>query len=181
MAGDPDALAEAYRHYGGLVFGVCRRVLVDQSLAEDVTQEVFTFLWQHPERFNPLRGSLRSWVGLLAHRRSVDRVRVESRRARSETRWDPPGDPAVGEQGDVDEYLAATWLAGRVRDALGKLPAEQRDAVVLAYYGNRTYRQVAADLAIPEGTVKSRVRLALRRLDTLLRAEYVDQDARAWT
>jgi len=177
MAGDADALTEAFRQYAGVVFGVCRRVLNDAALAEDVTQEVFTYLWQRPERFNPMCGTLRSWLGLLAHRRSVDRVRAETRRIKGETRL---GTPAPAES-EVDDYLTATWLTSRVRDALAKLPAEQREAVVMAYYGDRSYREVAVELALPEGTVKSRVRLALRKLDALLRADFAEQDAPAWT
>jgi RNA polymerase sigma-70 factor (ECF subfamily) len=177
MTGDPDALADAFRRYAGLVFGISRRVLNDTTLAEDVTQEVFTFLWQQPERFNPTRGTLRSWLGVLAHRRAIDRVRAESRRVKGQSRLDPT-DSIVS---DVDDYLTASWLSGRVRDALAKLPDEQREAVMLAYYGNRSYRQVAAELDISEGTVKSRIRLALKKLDTLLRAEFTDEDEPAWT
>jgi RNA polymerase sigma factor (sigma-70 family) len=177
MAGDPDALAEVYRRYVGLVAGIARRVVNDRSVAEDVTQEVFTYLWQHPERFNPSRGALRSWLGVLAHRRAIDRVRAESRRNKGE-KFCEPSAPIVGE---ADHYLAATWLAGRVGEALAQLPAEQRQVVVLAYYGDRSYRQVADELDLPEGTVKSRVRLALKKLDTLLRAEFTDQDEPVWT
>ena len=176
MAGDPEALSEVYRHYAGVVFGVSRRVMHDDTLAEDVTQEVFLSLWQHPERFDGSRGSLRTWLGLLAHHRSVDRVRAESRRARVEA----PGErPATGDE--IDEHLTALWLSDRVRLALAKLPAEQREVVVAAYGGERSYRQVAVDLALPEGTVKSRVRLALVKLDKLLRTEFGDQDTPAWT
>lgn len=178
MAADRDALAEAYRQYAGLVFGVCRQVLHDEALAEDVTQEVFVLLWQSPERFDPMRGTLRTWLGLLAHRRSIDRVRAETRRARRETRFDPPA--SVGGEVEVDDYLTASWLSSRVRDALDKLPVEQREAVVLAYYGGRSYRQVAAELAIPEGTAKSRLRQALGKLNTLLSSELTDQDTPAW-
>lgn len=176
-AGERDALAEAYRQYAGLVFGVCRRVLQNETLAEDVTQEVFVSLWQHPERFDPTRGALRSWLGVMAHRRSIDRVRAESRRAQREAQCERSGSA----RRDVDDDFIATWLGDRVRDALAKLPAEQREVLVLAYYGDRTYRQVAVELAVPEGTVKSRVRLALNKLDTLLRSDFIDQDAPAWT
>jgi RNA polymerase sigma factor (sigma-70 family) len=176
-AGEPEALTEAYRQHVGLVFGMCRRVLHDDALAEDVTQEVFVHLWRHPERFDPRRGTLRSWLGLLAHHRSVDRVRQESRRTRREVGSDVP----AGEEREVDEVLAAAWVSDRVRQALDQLPAEQRQAVVLAYWGERSYRQVALELGLPEGTVKSRVRLALRRLHALLAAEFSDKDTPAWT
>jgi RNA polymerase sigma-70 factor (ECF subfamily) len=175
-AGDPAALADAFREYGGVVFGVCRRVLRDARMAEDVTQDVFVFLWQHPERFDPERGSLRAWLGLLARARSIDRVRAEERRARREE----ASGPVVGRD-DFDDAVAVSWLSSAVRDALRQLPAEQRDAVVLAYYGDRTYRQVATELDIPEGTAKSRLRLAMAKLNTILSAQLAEAETRAWT
>lgn len=180
LAGDDRALAEIYDRYVGLVFGMAKRVLGDESRAEDVTQEVFVYVWEQPHRFDPSRGSLRSWLGLLAHHRSVDRVRSEMRRTRGEARIEPV-DVVTASADDVDNELSGTWLAGRVREALDQLPPEQRDAVVLAYFGGRTYRQVASELAIPEGTAKSRLRLALAKLDDLLRNSLMEQDAPAWT
>ena len=180
MARDERALSEIYRRHAGLVLGLARRLLADDSLAEDVTQEVFLSLWQHPDHFDPARGSLRAWLGLLAHRRSVDRVRTEVRRANTEQRRDPC-EPTMASPAEVDDKLSLVWLAVRVNDALEQLPAEQREAVVLAYYGGRTYRQVAAELDIPEGTAKSRLRLALSRLDQLLRPTLTDQGAPVWT
>jgi len=179
MSGEHAALAEAYQRYGGLVYGLARRILADDALAEDVTQEVFVFLWTDPQRFDPSRGTLRAWLGLLAHRRSVDRVRIEVRRAGTDARSDPVVVPTRAEC-DVDDDLATAWLATRVRVALDQLPAEQREAVMLAYYGGRTYRQVAVELAIPEGTAKSRLRLALAKLEELLRPELSGQDTPAW-
>jgi RNA polymerase sigma-70 factor (ECF subfamily) len=176
-AGDPDALRAVYAEHGALVLGIARRVLRDPSLAEDVTQEVFAFLWQNPSRYDPTRGSLRSWVGLLAHRRSVDRVRSESRRSRSESLVDAP----VCQDADADDRLTKDWLCQRVREALDRLPPEQKEVLVLAYYGGRTYREVAADLAIPEGTAKSRIRLALNRLNEMLRADIATEESLAWT
>jgi RNA polymerase sigma-70 factor (ECF subfamily) len=180
QAGDQAALAEVYDRYVGLVFGMARRVLGDEAKAEDVTQEVFVYVWEQPHRFDASRGSLRSWLGLLAHHRSVDRVRSDVRRNRGEARVDPV-DVVTTCAGDVDDELSGTWLADRVREALDQLPAEQRDAVVLAYFGGRTYRQVATELAIPEGTAKSRLRLALAKLDDLLRPSLMGQDAPVWT
>jgi RNA polymerase sigma-70 factor (ECF subfamily) len=180
MAGDQTALAEIYDRYVGLVFGMARRVLGDEAKAEDVTQEVFVYVWEQPHRFDPSRGTLRSWLGVLAHHRSVDRVRSEVRRTKGEARLEP-AEVVAGAHGEVDDELAGAWLAGRVREALDQLPAEQRDAVVLAYFGGRTYRQVADELNIPEGTAKSRLRLALSKLDDLLRPTLMSQDAPAWT
>jgi RNA polymerase sigma-70 factor (ECF subfamily) len=178
-AGESAALREVHDRYAGLVFGLARRVLGDDAMAEDVTQEVFVSVWQQPERFDPTRGSLRSWLGLLAHRRAVDRVRAEVRRARGEHQLDAAEPRTTDAETEVDAQLARAWLAGRVQEALAQLPAEQRDAVVLAYYGGRTYREVAVELDIPEGTAKSRLRLALAKLDDLLQP-LLGQDAPAW-
>jgi RNA polymerase sigma-70 factor (ECF subfamily) len=179
-AADEAALAEVYRRHSGLVYGLARRVLGDQAMAEEVTQEVFVYLWQHPERFDPTRGSMRSWLGVLTHRRAVDRVRGEARRARREATAGAAAPPGSGEE-EVDEELSRSWIAGRVRAAIDRLPADQREAVLLAYFGGRTYRQVATELCIPEGTAKSRLRLALAKLDDLLRDDLLDQGAPAWT
>jgi RNA polymerase sigma-70 factor (ECF subfamily) len=149
-------------------------------MAEEVTQEVFIHLWEHPARFDPARGSLRTWLGLLAHSRSVDRVRTEARRSERENRL-APREPLTSEQIEIDNDLSRSWLASSVRDALDQLPVEQRDAVVLAYFGGRTYRQVATELAIPEGTAKSRLRLALAKLDDILRPRLLEQESPAWT
>jgi RNA polymerase sigma-70 factor (ECF subfamily) len=178
-AGDQGALAEAYRRHGGLVFGLARRVLRDERFAEDVAQEVFVSLWEHPERFDPSKGSVRSWLGLLAHRRSVDRVRAEDRRIRRDVRSEDTA-LAAEQHGEIDVELGEAWLAARVRDAVAELPTAQRDAVVLAYYRGRTYRQVAAELSIPEGTAKSRLRLALHKLEERLRPLLSEEEIPAW-
>jgi RNA polymerase sigma-70 factor (ECF subfamily) len=166
VSGEHEALAEVYDAYGGLVYGLSRRVVRDEALAKDVTQEVFLFVWEHPERYDPAQASLRSWLGMLAHRRSVDRVRAETRRVQREARREALAEPAAAD--DETDSLHARWVAEQVRTALDTLPAEQRDVIHLAYFGGRTYRQVASDLGIPEGTAKSRMRLALSRLQAIL-------------
>jgi RNA polymerase sigma-70 factor, ECF subfamily len=177
LAGDLAALATAYDEYGALVHAVAHGVLRDPSMAEEVTQEAFTYLWTNPDRFDPSRGSLRAWVNLLAHRRSVDRVRREQRRTETESRID--ADRVA--DGDIEDHVTTQWVCQRVRRALQTLPPEQREVLVRAYYGGRTYREVAMDLSLPEGTVKSRVRLALRHLNEQLRTEFAAEDVRAWT
>jgi RNA polymerase sigma-70 factor (ECF subfamily) len=123
---------------------------------------------------------MRSWLGLLAHSRGVDKVRSEMRRSRTETRAEMAS-PVTTVESEVDEELSRAWLAGCVREALDQLSPDQRDAVVLAYFGGRSYRQVAIELAIPEGTAKSRLRLALAKLDDLLRPSLTEQAASVWS
>jgi RNA polymerase sigma-70 factor (ECF subfamily) len=174
--GDADALAAIYDRYASLVHGVARRLLADDAAAEDVTQDVFTHLWRHPDRVDLGRGCLRSYLGVLAHRRAVDALRRRTRRSRREERdaHDAPAPPSIEEA--VVVSVVSSWRAAHVLDALDRLPEEQRVAVKLAYYGGRTYREVAIELGIPEGTAKSRLRLALNRL----RNELASQGVEAW-
>ena len=164
-AAEPAALAEVYDQYASFVFGLARRVIGEPRGAEDVTQEVFVVLWERPEFFDPTRGTLRTWLATLAHRRAVDYVRREEARRRRSQRDAARRATAVP---DVEEIATAILTAEQVRAALDALPAEQREAIELAYFGGRTYREVAVELGIPEGTAKSRLRLGLRRVAAAL-------------
>jgi RNA polymerase sigma-70 factor, ECF subfamily len=169
-AGDDQALAVVYDQHAGLVYGLARRVARDEQLARDVTQEVFTYLWEMPDRVDLSRGSLRTYLALLAHRRAVDEVRRHEARSRAEAAAAPP-EPQEGPETRVVDAATRTWRKKHLTALLDMLPAEQRIAVQLAYYDGLTYVQVAKTLGIPEGTAKSRLRSALARLRTLLSDE----------
>lgn len=166
-AGDDRALGLVYDQHAALVFGLARRVTRDVHLAQDITQEVFTYLWELPDRVDLTRGSLRSYLAVVAHRRAVDEVRRSERRGRIETAG-APVEADDGPEPDVVEAAAQAWTKDRLAEVLAQLPDEQRTAIGLAYYQGQTYSQVARTLGIPEGTAKSRLRLALARLRTLL-------------
>jgi RNA polymerase sigma-70 factor, ECF subfamily len=161
-----DALAEAYRRHGGAVYALARRVLAGRAGAEDVTQSVFTLLWDHPERFEPDRGTLRSYLLTMAHRRAVDAVRREERRRGREER----ASVRTVAPYDLEHEVWDLAVASHVREALGRLADAERRVIELAYFSGYTYREVAALLGQPEGTVKSRIRSGLARL----RAELAD-------
>jgi RNA polymerase sigma-70 factor (ECF subfamily) len=155
------ALAEAYRRHAGAVYGLARRLLGSESLAEEVTQEVFLRLWNHPDRFEPGRGTLRSYLLAQTHGRSVDVLRSEGARRRREER----DARATAEGGyDLEHEVWDLATADQVRRALEALPLGERAAIELAYFGGHTYREVAVRLGEPEGTVKSRIRSGLKRL-----------------
>lgn len=156
-----EALAEAYRRHAGAVFGLARRVVGDRVLAEEIVQEVFLRLWDHPDRFDAERGSLRSYLLAQCHGRSVDLVRSESSRRNREER--EHRQRAEGGY-DLEHEVWDLAVADHVRQALTALPEEERRAIELAYFGGHTYREVAELLGQPEGTVKSRIRAGLRRL-----------------
>ena len=159
-AGDDDAIGELFDRYGSFLLGIAQRVVRSRERAEDVVQEVFTLLWTEPGRFDPARGSLRAFLGVQAQRRGIDVVRRETRREAREDRdaTDPTRRPGPREATD-DVVVSAV-----VREAIERLPDDQRIAVELAFWHGRTYREVATILEIPEGTAKSRLRLAQARL-----------------
>lgn len=156
-----DALAEAYRRHAGAVYGLARRLLTNQAQAEEVVQEIFLRLWNDPGRFDPERGSLRSFLLTQTHGRSVDLLRGETaRRRREEREASFNARPAY----ELDREVWDLALAGHVREAMANLQDGEREAIELAYFGGHTYREVATMLGQAEGTVKSRIRAGLKRL-----------------
>lgn len=173
-----DALAEAYRRHAGAVFALARRVLSDLAAAEEVVQEVFLRLWTHPDRFDPDRGSLRSYLLAQTHGRSVDLLRSDTSRRRREEREARQ----TAEAGyDLEHEVWDLTVADHVKDVVAVLPVAERKAIELAYFGGHTYREVATLLGEPEGTVKSRIRSGLKRMRTALKsADLTDSGDIAW-
>jgi RNA polymerase sigma-70 factor, ECF subfamily len=170
--GDRLALGELYSRHAGPCFALARRVLADRVLAEEVVQEVFLGLWRRPERFDPNRGSMRSFLFAQVHGRSVDLLRAETaRRAREER--EAFRSPTVDV--DLERAVAELTEGEAVRRALADLSEGERTAIELAYFGGHTYREVAVLLELPEGTVKSRIRSGLLRLRAALIEAGVNQ------
>jgi RNA polymerase sigma-70 factor (ECF subfamily) len=160
--GDEPAFAELYRRVAPAVFGLVGKVVRSPAQAEEVAQEVFVEVWRSASRFDPGRGTARSWIMTCAHRRAVDRVRSAERAAR---RDDLAGRRDQGRPYDeVAEQVESSLERERVRRSLDALTELQREAVVLAYYGGHTHREIAQLLGVPSGTVKSRLRDGLIRL-----------------
>ena len=140
------ALAEVYRRHGGAVYGLARRVLNSTAEAEDVTQEVFVRLWNQPDRFDPGRGTLRSFLLAQSHARAVDAVRsLNARRAREAK----DARRTAAAEYDMSHEAWDLALADKVAGALADLPPEERRAIELAYFDGRTYVEVAALLDTP--------------------------------
>jgi RNA polymerase sigma-70 factor (ECF subfamily) len=158
---DRDALAAMYDAYGRIAYGLAYRVLGEAGDAEDVVQESFLSLWRQADRLDPKRGSVRSLLLTIVHRRSIDVLRRRSgrpERALDETQ------PIAAAAGDPVEYASQAEERERIRLALAELPAEQRSAIELTYFGGLTIAEMAERQDIPLGTAKSRLRLALERL-----------------
>jgi RNA polymerase sigma-70 factor, ECF subfamily len=157
-----DALRALYDRHSGSVLALARRLTGSDDLAAEVVQEIFVRLWNGPDRFDPDRGSLRSFLLADAHGRSVDLVRSEVARRRREER-DFRESPAVEHDTPESDVLAAA-TSNDVREALAALPDGERRAIELAYFSGYSYREVAEILGEPAGTVKSRIRAGLTRL-----------------
>jgi RNA polymerase sigma-70 factor, ECF subfamily len=165
--GDDAALAEVYDRYHAAVHAVAYRVTLDRTHAEDVVQDVFVSLWKNPGAYRPERGSIGTWLMAAAHNKAVDLVRHEeslrrrreqaAARAEQTMREEEVGDP-------VEDMAAERWQAERIRQALADLPEAQRHAIVLAYFGGFSQREVAALTEVPLGTVKTRTLTAMRKL-----------------
>ena len=155
-----DALAEVYRRHGERVHRRAR-VVVGESLADEVVQEVFLRLWQEPERFQPHRGVLRTFLLKQAHGRAVDLLRSENaRRARESADVHQKTNAGA----EVEDAALARLAGEDLWRALSSLHDGERDAIALAYFAGHTYREVADLLEQPEGTVKGRIRSGLARL-----------------
>jgi RNA polymerase sigma-70 factor (ECF subfamily) len=165
-SGDRDALGEVYDRHAPAAMAVALRIVADREGAEDLVHDAFVAIWQKIDRFDPARGSLRSWIVTIVRNRAIDRLR---------------GSRQSIEIGEADERFLLrsgpnpTWEgaighlgASQLRAALAELPTEQRQAIELAYFGGRTYREIATLTGVPLGTANGRLRLALARLRELL-------------
>lgn len=159
---DQDALETIFERYGGAVRSMAFRVLKNEALAEDTVQEVFVSFWKSPDRYDPDRGTLRTFLLTLAHRRAIDLVRSEQARFNREEKVLEDVPPSI------DEEVWSRTVSKEVRDAVADLNEGEREAISLAYFGGLTYVEVANRLGLPEGTVKSRIRSGMRRLGETL-------------
>jgi len=160
---DEVALGELYDRFGRVAYGLARRILRDDALAEDAVQESFLAVWRSAGRFVPERSKASTWLLTLVHRRAVDLVRREERRrAEALDEREHAADAAS------DEAVWLRYERERVQAALARLPDQQREAIELAYYGGFTQSELSERLGQPLGTIKSRMFTGLGRLRELL-------------
>jgi RNA polymerase sigma-70 factor, ECF subfamily len=171
---DERAIALLYDRYGRLAYGLAYRVLGDRGAAEDVVQEAFLSAWRRAESFETARGSVRTWLLSIVHHRAIDRLRGTAGR----TRQDAPIDDFERTLAIDDPWREVAQVIQRetLRRALATLPEAQRRAVEMAYFDGYTQQEIATAMAVPVGTVKGRLRLAMQRLRSLLAGIEDDQE-----
>ena len=166
--GEEPALGAIYDRYGRLIYTIALRITGDRESAEEVTQDVFQAVWQSAGSFQPT-GNFSAWLIGIARHRAIDATR--SRRHRARAREELLDDERMAGRGaESDGYADVLMLRAVVRAALAELPASQRQAIELGYYGGLTHTEIAAQLGEPVGTVKSRMRMGLLKLRELLKA-----------
>lgn len=171
-AGDRDGFDALYRRYAAPAYGLAYRLTGQQILAQDVVHDAFMALWRAPEAYDPSRGAFRTFFLALVHHRAVDTVRREERLRKRQERASNL-EPTHGE--DVaEDVVDQTFLGIRrreVRAALNILPPDQHKVLEMAYFEGKTQVQIARELGIPLGTVKTRTLAAMKKLRRALQQE----------
>jgi RNA polymerase sigma-70 factor (ECF subfamily) len=159
----PAGLEEAYALWARVLFSVARAAVNDDAWAEDCVHDALVRVWRAPNHFAGNRAMLRAYLIACVRNESIATLRSQSRRDARESRA-----ARLEPEAAVDAPVADPVEAQRLRAALERLPADQRTALERAYYGNRTHVEIAAELGVPLGTIKSRIAMAMRKLQTEL-------------
>ena len=163
------ALEALYDRYSGAVYSLAARMLRDTLAAEEVTQDAFFSVWRRASSYHPERGKVTAWLFSIGHHRIIDEVRRRRRRQQMQVNYDVDlVDQPANDSNDPVRYTAARMQRGTLDEALSTLRKEQREVVVLAYFGGLTHSEIARRLDQPLGTVKTRMRLALKKLRAVL-------------
>jgi RNA polymerase sigma-70 factor (ECF subfamily) len=165
---EQQALAQLYDDSSRLVYSLVLRIVRDHAEAEEVTLDVYNYVWNHAVSYDSSRGSVTAWLMILARSRAIDRLRALGRRRAAQS-------VPVESLPELDSHDASPEQTSilrqqkeRIRSALQVLPAEQRLVVERAYFGGLSQSELAEELGLPLGTVKTRARLGMMRLCELL-------------
>jgi len=165
---DREALEALYARYSGPVFSLAMQMLRDAGAAEEVTQDAFFNVWRRASSYRSDRGKVTAWLFSIAHHRVIDEVRRRKRREQAHSSQDVGLLSCLADDsGDPERFAIGRMRRSEIKEALSGLRPEQRDVVILAYYGGLTHSEIAKKLDQPLGTVKTRMRLALKKLRDL--------------
>lgn len=166
---DQSALGILYDQYGRLIYSIACQILSDEVLAEEVTQDVFIQVWKKADTYNAAQGKVLTWLASIARHRAIDMLRRRSIRPEGRSiAWEDCCEDHIDDSLAVEPGLMDSETRQQLRLALASLPADQREALSLAYFNGLTQQEISAHLHEPLGTVKTRIRLALIKLRTVL-------------
>lgn len=169
MKRDADALSLLYDRYHRLVFSVAIHIVGDEATAEDITLDTFTRVWERADSYDPAQASFSTWLTSIARNRAIDIVRRRSARpAISDLDWSDVSASLTAGGPTPEESTSRSLRRERIRAAVEELPDNQRQALILAFFGGYTHREIAEKLDEPLGTVKTRIRLAMLKLKEVL-------------
>jgi RNA polymerase sigma-70 factor (ECF subfamily) len=171
--GDLGALERLYEQYGAMSFSIAYRITGDRASAEDVVQEAFLGAWRNAARYADARGSVRTWLLSIVHHRAIDAIRRRRPTSALPEGEGPTPQPLV--LPDTWTEISASLDRDTIQAALERLPAVQRNAIELAYFGGLTQAEIAERTGVPLGTVKGRMRLGLSGLRAAMLAMGVDR------
>jgi RNA polymerase sigma-70 factor, ECF subfamily len=166
------ALSILYDRYGRLIFSLAYNVVQDDGLAEEITQDVFVQIWNKASTYQPGQGKVMTWLGSIARHRAIDVLRW--RRSRVESRlvdWEDDDLSRLPDGIIIEADLEVIQQKKRLRQAVARLPTEQKSALALAFFKGYTHQQIADLTGEPLGTVKTRIRLAMQKLRQILEEE----------
>lgn len=170
-----DALAVLYDRYGRLVFSLAVNIVGDQAAAEEITQDVFLSVWEKAHTYRASQARVSTWLSSIARYRAIDILRRRGvRPEQNSISWDDVGENLLPVDYSTVELAELGMLQKRVRAAISELPAEQREALALAFFGGYSHQEISQALGQPLGTVKTRIRLAMKKLRDRLGADDAD-------
>lgn len=167
--GSPDALGLLYDRFSRLVYSLAWQITGDDGAAEEVAQEVFLQVWNKAATYQPELGKVSTWMASIARHRAIDYVRRrKTRPEETQVSWDTEEMPDLPDDTEVESEVESTQERRRIHQALGQLPAEQRGTLALAFFQGLSHQEIADTTGEPLGTVKTRIRLAMKKLKEML-------------
>lgn len=164
---DAHAFQAFYDRYVNLIYSIAYGILENHTLAEDITQEVFLRVWRKIDRYDPTRASLSTWLGVITRNLAIDLARKRSRLSQKLS-WAEAVDGRPSDRATPEDQTETNLTRNQVRQALSRLPEEQRTALAMAYFRKMSHSEIAAESGEPLGTIKTRVRLGMQKLRGLL-------------
>ena len=170
-SGQQAALSALYDRYGRLAFSLAINIVSDSALAEEVTQDVFVQIWNKATSYQPEHGKVTTWLASVTRHRAIDMLRRQNVRPEGhQVGWED-GVPDLPDDSIVEDVVELTQRQTRIRQAVARLPAEQQQALGLAFFKGYTHQEIADTTGEPLGTVKTRIRLAMQKLKQVLEEE----------